>query len=135
MSVRLSGEEMGVYEENEAMLYSLGFESEIFGTDTVLIRSVPGEVGWGETEELFIELLTQSKNHKNELITDKNQRLIYTIACKSAIKANHRMQKTEMEALARNVFALKNINTCPHGRPIVISMSKKEIEKEFKRIT
>ena len=133
--VRLSGEEMGAYEENEEVFNALGFESEIFGSDTVLIRSVPGEVAWGEVEELFIELLTQSKNLKNELITEKNQRLIYTIACKSAIKANHRMQKTEMEVLAKNVFALKNINTCPHGRPIVISMSKKEIEKEFKRIT
>ena len=135
VTVRLSGEEMGAYEENEEVFNTLGFESEIFGSDTVLIRSVPGEVAWGEVEELFVELLTQSKNLKNELITEKNQRLIYTIACKSAIKANHRMQKTEMEALAKNVFALKNINTCPHGRPIVISMSKKEIEKEFKRIT
>ena len=135
VTVRLSGEEMGAYEENEAVFNALGFESEIFGSDTVLIRSVPGEVAWGEVEELFVELLTQSKNLKNELITEKNQRLIYTIACKSAIKANHRMQKSEMEALARSVFALKNINTCPHGRPIVISMSKKEIEKEFKRIT
>ncbi len=133
--VKLSGEEMGVYEDNATVLNSLGFESEVFGNDTVLLRSIPGDVSWGEAEELFVELLTQSKNLKNELISEKNQRLIYTIACKSAIKANHRMQMPEMEALCKSVFALKNINTCPHGRPIVISMSKKEIEKEFKRIT
>lgn len=135
VAVKLSGEEMGVYEDNATMLNSLGFESEMFGSDTVLLRSIPGDVSWGEAEELFVELLTQSKNLKNELISEKNQRLLYTIACKSAIKANHRMQMPEMEALCKSVFALKNINTCPHGRPIVISMSKKEIEKEFKRIT
>ena len=88
----------------------------------------------GETEELIIELITQSEALKKELITEKNERLTYTIACKAAIKANMKMSVSEMETLVRRVFRLKNINTCPHGRPIIISMTKKEIEKEFKRI-
>ena len=45
-----------------------------------------------------------------------------------------RMSKIEMETLVRNVLRLKNINTCPHGRPIIVTMSKKELEKEFKRL-
>ena len=71
---------------------------------------------------------------RKELITEKNERLLYTIACKSEVKANMRMSKIEMETLVRNVLRLKNINTCPHGRPIIVTMSKKELEKEFKRI-
>ena len=59
---------------------------------------------------------------------------MYSVACKSAIKANRRLDEAEMKALVRDVLRLENINTCPHGRPIIITMSKKEMEKEFKRI-
>ncbi len=134
VSIKLSPVEMGTYYENEDLFTSLGFECEEFGENTVLIRSVPCDVEFGDIEELFVELLTQCENNKKELISARNERLTYTIACKAAIKANHSMSMKEMEGLVKEVFKLKNINTCPHGRPIVISMSKKEIEKEFKRI-
>ena len=71
---------------------------------------------------------------KQELISESKQRLLYTISCKASIKANMKISIEEMQQLVRRVFELENINTCPHGRPIVISMSKKEIEKDFKRI-
>ncbi|MCC8169049.1 MAG: DNA mismatch repair endonuclease MutL, partial [Oscillospiraceae bacterium] len=134
VAVNLTGAEFGAYKENKNVLDELGFETEEFGNDAILVRSVPGDVEIGDVEPLIIELISQTEDSKKELITEKNQRLMYTIACKSAIKANMRMSHEEMETLVRNVFRLKNINTCPHGRPIVITMSKKEIEKEFKRI-
>ncbi len=132
--VNLTGEEFAAFTENADMFYKLGFDAEIYGANMVIIRSAPGEVSWSETEPLFTELLTQASNMKNELIADEKQRLIYTIACKASVKANMHMDEVEMRDLVERVFALENINTCPHGRPIVISMSKKEIEKEFKRI-
>ncbi len=132
--VNLSGEEFAVFSENSELFYRLGFDAEVYGINTVIIRSAPGEVSWSETEPLFTELLTQAADMKQELIAEEKQRLIYTIACKASIKANMRIDEAEMHDLASRVFALENINTCPHGRPIVISMSKKEIEKEFKRI-
>lgn len=132
--VNMTGAEFGAYLENKELLDELGFETEEFGDGAVLVRSVPGDVEAGEVEPLILELVSQAAESKKELITEKNQRLLYTIACKSAVKANMRMSRMEMEALVRNVFRLENINTCPHGRPIVVSMSKKEIEKEFKRI-
>lgn len=133
--VNLTGAEFGTYKENKDLFDSLGFETEEFGDNAVLVRSVPGDVEIGDVEPLVIELISQAEGSKKELITEKNQRLMYTIACKSAVKANMSMSRQEMETLVRNVLRLKNINTCPHGRPIVITMSKKEIEKEFKRIT
>lgn len=132
--INLSGAEFGAYKDNKNLFDELGFETEEFGDNAVLVRSVPGDVEIGEVEPLIIELISQAEASKKELITEKNQRLMYTIACKAAVKANMAMSKPEMEALVRNVFRLKNINTCPHGRPIVVTMSKKEIEKEFKRI-
>lgn len=132
--VNLTGSEMSAYRDNKRLFDDMGFESEEFGEDAVIIRSVPGELEAGEVEPLILELVSQGEELKKELITDKYQRLLYTIACKSAVKANMRICEAEMEDLVRRVLRLKNINTCPHGRPIIITMSKKEIEKEFKRI-
>ena len=83
---------------------------------------------------MIIELLSEIASSKKEIITEKIQRMIYTIACKAAVKANHSLSETEMNGLLNSVFALENINTCPHGRPITVSVTKKEIEKMFKRI-
>lgn len=132
--VNLTGNEMSAYRDNKQLFEDIGFDAEEFGDDAVIIRSVPGEVGIGEVEPLVLELVAQGEELRKELITEKQQRLLYTIACKSAVKANMSMSKMEMESLVRNVLRLKNINTCPHGRPIIITMSKKEMEKEFKRI-
>ena len=132
--VRLSATEYSTFEECKGTLYDMGFECDVFGDSEVIVRGVPGDLEAGEVEKLLVSLITNSARAKHELITEKYERMLYTIACKAAIKANHRLSTSEMETLVRNVFRLKNINTCPHGRPIVITMSKKEIEKEFKRI-
>lgn len=132
--VNLTGSEMTAYRDSKQLFDDIGFESEEFGDDAIIVRSVPGEVELGEVEPLVLELVAQGEELRKELITEKNERLLYTIACKSAVKANMRMSKIEMETLVRNVLRLKNINTCPHGRPIIVTMSKKELEKEFKRI-
>lgn len=134
VEVRLSGGEYAAYTEHEKELSELGFETKSSGEGSVSLCSVPGEISVSEAEPLFLELLTQLSDMANNPIGGDRERLLYTISCKAAIKANRRLCAEEMEDLAKRVFALKNINTCPHGRPIVIAMSKKEIEKEFKRI-
>ena len=134
VAVNLTPQEMQSYRDSAQLFTDMGFECDEFGENAVIIRSVPGGVELGEVEPLFTELVAQSEEHKKELITDRRERLLYTIACKAAVKANMRMSAEEMESLVRRVLRLKNINTCPHGRPIIITMSKKEIEKEFKRI-
>ncbi len=132
--VNVTGGEMTAYRDNKTLFEKMGFESEEFGDDAIIIRSVPGEVEMGEVEPLVLELVAQGEEFRGELMTEKYERLLYTVACKGAVKANMAMGMQEMEALVRNVLRLKNINTCPHGRPIVVTMSKKEMEKEFKRI-
>ena len=130
--ITMTGEEYSAFESIAETLSQMGFECDNFGDNTVLVRAVPGEVELGEVEDLVLELIQNAQ--KKEVITEKQQRLLYTIACKSAIKANHKMSEDEMKTLLKNVLSLQNINTCPHGRPIVITMSKKELEKEFGRI-
>lgn len=132
--VKMTPSELSAFFEVQNELQNMGFECDEFGDNEVIVRSAPGDLDSGEVEELLLELVTNASILKHELITEKNERMLYTIACKSAIKANHHLSTQEMETLVRNVLRLKNINTCPHGRPIIITMSQKEIEKEFKRI-
>ena len=85
-------------------------------------------------KSLVRELINQFAENRQEIISEKMQRALYTIACKAAVKANHKFDNKQLETLLKEIFELKNINTCPHGRPIIVTMSKKELEKEFKRI-
>lgn len=135
VEVKLSGNELGEYFEAEEELKKLGFDC--YEQDgTVFVTSTPADADMCDTEELLTELITQFSQGKQELISQTRQRLLYTVACKAAVKANHRLSEAEMESLVRKVFTLEksNKNTCPHGRPISVIKTKKEIEKEFKRI-
>ena len=132
--VNLSANEMAVFAENAEFIYSIGFDAEEFGNNTVIIRSVPIAAIEDEVSDLFVEIISQLADNKKEIISQKRERLLYTIACKAAVKANCKLDEKEQKTLVEKVFGLENINTCPHGRPIMISMSEYEIEKQFKRI-
>ncbi len=134
VTCKISPTEKIVFEENQEFFNELGFEAESFGEDTVIIRTAPSYVDYEDVCELLIELIDNIQGDKEKNILKKAEYAVYTIACKAAIKANHRLDEKELEALVEKVFELDKINTCPHGRPITISMTKKELEKEFKRI-
>lgn len=132
--VELSSNEMAVFSQHQNFISSLGFDAEEYGNNVVIIRSVPTSSDAEDISDLFIEILSQLEENKQEVISQKKERLLYTIACKAAVKANARLSDNEQKDLVKKVLELDNINTCPHGRPIMISMTKYEIEKNFKRI-
>ncbi len=133
LAVDLSPLEYAAYCENSARFRELGFEIEDFGDNTLLVRATPEALDDEELKNLVIEL-TERFAENGEVISAKTDRALYTIACKAAVKANRVFDTKQLEVLLNAVLDLENINTCPHGRPIVITMSKKELEKEFKRI-
>jgi DNA mismatch repair protein MutL len=132
--IDLTAGEMAVFSENAQNFADMGFELEEFGSNTLLLRATPETLDEDGLKGLVIELIDQFADNKQEIISEKMQRALYTIACKAAVKANHKFDTVQLESLLKEILALKNINTCPHGRPIIITMSKKELEKEFKRI-
>ncbi len=132
--VTLSAAEFAYVTENKEALDALGFEYEEFGGTSVCLNTLPQQVSCEDAESVFTELVGQMMEHKRELISEQSLRALYTIACKSAIKANQTLGREEVYALIERVLALEGINTCPHGRPIMVSMTKYEIEKQFKRI-
>ena len=115
-------------------LKKIGFEYEDMEFKKVVLNAVPYELCEADYTGAFVEILGEAMDNKMQLITKDYERALYTVACKAAIKANHALDESEMIRLTEDVFKMKNINTCPHGRPIIVSFSKKEIEKQFKRI-
>ena len=134
ITVKLSPVEYEIFAENKNFLSELGFETDNFGENTIVVRTAPAYVEYEDVEQLLIELLGQITDNKKGPVSQKAEYAVYTIACKAAVKANHLFDIKELEHLAGKVFELGSVNTCPHGRPITISMTKKELEKEFKRI-
>lgn len=126
--------------EKEALLKNLpyleeaGFEFEEFGGKEFAVRGVPGDlyslVHYDVLIEIIDGLTEEGYNNTPEIILDK----IASMSCKAAVKGSHRLSVEEARALIEQLLTLENPYNCPHGRPVIISMSKYEVERKFKRI-
>lgn len=116
------------------VFHSMGFEIESFGGREYSIRAVPQDLFGMTGEVFFIEIL----DHLEEDITSKTPEVLSdkmaTMACKAAVKGNQQLSFLEASALIDELLELDNPYNCPHGRPTIISMTKYELEKKFKRI-
>ncbi len=117
-------------QEQLSLLASVGFELEEFGDHAYRMTGAPVSQEGQDAEKLFWETYHAMKNAGDRGATESE--LLYSIACHKAVKANHHLHPREMEQMVKEVMALPS--TCPHGRPIVITMTKTMIEKQFKRI-
>lgn len=113
----------------------IGFEIESFGASSYAIRAVPDNLFGITKESLFIEMLDSMNDEIStsltpELVTQK----VASMSCKAAVKGNHRLSAREVETLIDELLTLDNPYHCPHGRPTIIAMTKRELEKKFKRI-
>jgi DNA mismatch repair protein MutL len=110
-----------------------GFEIEEFGPDTIIIRSIPDIFSDGFSLSDFSEILDRWMESPGEKAV-MSDAAVYMMACRSAIKANRRMSGDEITALIRQLCSMENPYTCVHGRPVIISISRRELEKRFRRI-
>ena len=133
MPVRLSPSAAGELLANRDMLDELGFEIEEFGDSTLLLRQIPmdlqGEDAADALEALAADLLNGRREHTDTV----RDALLHTVACKAAIKAGWHSDERELKAIAREVMGREELKYCPHGRPICVNLSKKALEKQFKR--
>lgn len=134
ITVNLTPTEKALALEKSDFLLSLGFETEDFGTNTIMLRSLPADCIYEEGEDLFIELLGVLSGNESGEITAIRDKAIYTVACHSAIRANQALTLPELEKLYHEAASLEGITTCPHGRPITVKLTKYQIEKMFGRI-
>ena len=132
--VSLSSKERTVISEYEDYFNGLGFMIEDFGGNEIALCSVPLDLYGQNEKDMFLSLISEFCDEiprgKNELIYEK----MASMACKAAVKGNMRMSKEEVKELLTEMMELDNPYHCPHGRPTMISMTKYELEKKFKRI-
>lgn len=132
--ITLTGRERECYEKHAGDFEALGFMIEEFGGNDYAIRGIPMDMyGYGE-KDFFLEILDELSGEPVTGAPEGIRIRIATMACKAAVKGNMRLSRQEAEQLIDELLTLDNPYHCPHGRPTVISMSKYELEKKFKRI-
>ena len=127
VAITLSAEEYDKVSDKKDVLEKYGFITEDFGSNTILVRQVPVSIGDEDIKSVILEIINNSS-------TDYMEENIHTIACKAAIKANKKLSDREIDELVSLFVAEGGVNTCPHGRPIMVKITKYELEKMFKRI-
>lgn len=132
--LNLSMQEEQLYLKYQQCFADMGFEIEEFGDRAYAVRAVPSNLPGIARNDILMELLDGlsdiSGNGSSESLLDK----VASMSCKAAVKGNHQMSSMEAKALIDELLTLENPYNCPHGRPTIISMSKYELEKKFKRI-
>ena len=133
IAVRLSPEGAAELLSNTAMLRELGFEIDEFGDNTVLLRQIPMDLDAADAPDAVETLAADLLRGRREKADTVRDEILHTVACKAAIKAGWVNDEKELLALVKQVMAREDLKYCPHGRPICITLSKKQLEKQFKR--
>ncbi|MBQ2902176.1 MAG: DNA mismatch repair endonuclease MutL [Agathobacter sp.] len=130
----LDANEILMLEKYKDSIAKMGYEVESFGGKEYMISAIPANLFKVDMKDLFIEMLDDFTNLSGretpELILEK----VASMSCKAAVKGNQNLSFSEFDALIEELLTLDNPYNCPHGRPTIISMTKYEIEKKFKRI-
>lgn len=134
ISIRLTPLEYDTYMQNISEFQNLGFETEDFGNMNINIRSVPYMFGEAQTQKFFQEALSMLADRKKLSTAELKRTSLIQQACKHAIKQGERLSDKVIEELIRQVKEDGIPLTCPHGRPIMLKMTRLEFEKQFKRV-
>ena len=130
----LDAKEQEMLEKYLPQIEKLGYEIENFGGREYMISAVPDNLFHIDMKDLFISMLDDFSDISGRATPDLILEKVATMSCKAAVKGNDALSLPEIDALIEELLTLENPFNCPHGRPTIISMSKYEIEKKFKRI-
>ena len=131
----LSMQEAQLLEEHIDRFTRIGFEIEHFGGEEYAVRAVPDNLFGIAKKELLMEMIDDLADGINTSMTpDLIDEKVASMSCKAAVKGNNRLSAKEVDALIGELLTLDNPYHCPHGRPTIIAMTKRELEKKFKRI-
>ena len=132
--VELSAEEKTALLNNLPLLESAGLEIDDFGGNSVFLRSVPADVEQSNAEDLLVELAAKLARGSRDALNEKTEWVLHSISCRAAIKAGDKTSPQELMALAEKILSGEVPPFCPHGRPCVLKLTRKELEKQFGRI-
>ena len=132
-AVRLGSEDAALLEENLPLLEELGFEIEPFGELEFVVRAVPADMDSADAAAALEEICGKLRFGRGPAAGEARDDILHTVACKAAIKAGWDTQPQELEILVRAVLS-GQVRYCPHGRPISVTLPRRELDKMFKRI-
>ena len=132
-TIVLSAAEFAAYRENAEFFDNYGFETEEFGHNTVRVSMIPSSLDISDISGTFQELL-ETLGAGREKISALQDKALYIVACKAALKGGQKLSEAEQKELIKNILGLSGEVTCPHGRPVILKLTKYQIEKQFKRI-
>ena len=133
VTLRLSGEDGELLEKNGELLSQLGFELEPFGENEYILRAVPADIRPEDAKAAVEEICEKLRRGKAPDPEAARDEILHTVACKAAIKAGWDTEEKELEKLVEAVLS-GQVKYCPHGRPVSIALSRKDLDKQFKRI-
>ncbi len=133
VTLRLSAEEQGLLEQNGELLSELGFEIEAFGEDDYILRAVPADMNPSDARAAVEEILEKLKSGTAPDPQSARDEILHTVACKAAIKAGYDTDEKELRRVAEAVLS-GAVKYCPHGRPVSVVMTRRDLDKLFKRI-
>lgn len=134
VAVRLSREEYNAVLSNLDLYSKCGFAVEDFGNSTVLVRECPSILDGEDVSGLVEETAAKLLDGKTDITPEQMDWIFHSTSCRAAVKAGDKTSPYEMELFVKKLLANPNIRYCPHGRPVMIKLSKYDIEKQFGRI-
>lgn len=132
--VALSAEEYEAIMEKSEDCQKLGFYYEEFGSHSVIVREVPMYLPPNAVTEAVTDLARRISESRTELLGERLEELLHSMACRAAVKANDKTDMSELIELLRILYENDELRHCPHGRPVVVAMTKRELEKRFGRV-
>ena len=134
VTVTLSKDEYSAMLENIELVNNAGFEAEDFGNGCIIVRECPMELTADDVEDVITEIAGRFVEKKQDVSFEKMDWIFHSVACRSAIKAGNFTSRLEMERFAKQLLSMPDIRYCPHGRPVLIEMTQRELEKNFGRV-
>lgn len=134
VQVNLSAQEKQAVLDHADLLENLGIEAEDYGGSTVVVRAVPADIPVEDVENFLIEIAAKLADGGKDALTEHTEWVLHSIACRAAIKAGDKTRQEEMVALAQQIMDGSIPPFCPHGRPCVLKITRKELEKQFGRL-
>lgn len=132
--VILDFEEFNALIQNKDFVSEMGFEFEISGSSKVVVNGIPSILDQCDPSDLIIELARNLSDNKANPMPEILDDMYHTFACKAAIKANDVNTLSELSVIVKTILTDERIRYCPHGRPVMFKLTKRELEKQFKRI-
>lgn len=134
MVVSVTRREQKLLQDHHDLLESIGMSVDNFGDTEVSIRSIPMILGQPQAQSFLHDILAQLENERGTISMEKRRASILQMACKKAVKGGDSLSESEIRDLVSRMIDQRVTPTCPHGRPLVISLSHQELDKRFKRI-